>query len=339
MFEFAWIHALWLLPLPIMVYLFSPERQNNQQTSLYFPHVQAFSEQHGQRVNKHWLKKIIAILAWCALVVACARPMWYSEPIPIPTEGRDLMLAVDLSGSMKQEDMQIERRVVNRLDMVKSVMDDFIERRVGDRLGLILFADTAYLQTPLTYDRDTVKQLLSESVLGLVGESTAIGDAIGLAVKRFTERELSNRVLILLTDGSNTAGNITIEQALQLAKANEVTIYSIGVGSEEIVQNSFFGPRRINPSSDLDETTLIKLSRETGGEYFRARDANELSQIYELLDVLEPIEGEAQTLRPQRELFHFPMAFAMILMGALVIAPLIVRLKNNLVSREVSLNE
>ena len=145
------------------------------------------------------------------------------------SEGRDLMLAVDLSGSMEVDDMQVNNQAVNRLQMVKYVLTQFIERRVGDRLGLILFADTAYLQTPLTHDRTTVQEMLREAELRMIGEKTAIGDAIGLAAKRFEDKADSNRILILLADGQNTSGNLEPESALELAKEKDITIYTIGL--------------------------------------------------------------------------------------------------------------
>ena len=224
-----------------------------------------------------------------------------------------MMLAVDLSGSMKIDDMQLNGRQVNRLTMTKSVVYDFIQRRVGDRLGLILFADTAYVQAPLTYDRDTVSTLLSEAVIGLVGEQTAIGDAIGLAVKRFDERDESNNVLILLTDGQNTAGNITPEQAKELAINKGVKVYTIGVGADKMLIQSFFGSREINPSQELDEGMLTDIATSTGGQYFRARNAQELEAIYQQLDALEPIEGETRKMRPLSALFYYPLAAAIML--------------------------
>ena len=197
--------------------------------------------------------------------------------------------------------------------MTKSVVYDFIQRRVGDRLGLILFADTAYVQAPLTYDRDTVSTLLSEAVIGLVGEQTAIGDAIGLAVKRFDERDESNNVLILLTDGQNTAGNITPEQAKELAINKGVKVYTIGVGADKMLIQSFFGSREINPSQELDEGMLTDIATSTGGQYFRARNAQELEAIYQQLDALEPIEGETRKMRPLSALFYYPLAAAIML--------------------------
>ena len=187
------------------------------------------------------------------------------------------------------------------------------QRRVGDRIGLILFADTAYVQAPLTYDRDTVSTLLSEAVIGLVGEQTAIGDAIGLAVKRFDEREESNNVLILLTDGQNTAGNITPEQAKELAISKGVKVYTIGVGADKMLIQSFFGSRQINPSQELDEGMLTDIATSTGGQYFRARNAQELQAIYQQLDALEPIEGETRKMRPLSALFYYPLGAAILL--------------------------
>jgi Ca-activated chloride channel family protein len=231
----------------------------------------------------------------------------------VPTEGREMMIAVDLSGSMQVEDMQINGRTVNRLDMLKVLLGDFIERRTGDRLGLILFGDDAYMQTPMTFDRKTVQQMLDEAVLGLVGKQTAIGDAIALAVKRFDTKKESNRVLLLLTDGQNTAGKITPEQALELAVAKDITIYSVGIGADVMIQNSIFGKRQINPSSELDEESLQQLASKTGGYYFRARDSKGMGEIYELLDALEPIEQDQQQMRPLTALFYWPLTIALLL--------------------------
>jgi Ca-activated chloride channel family protein len=330
MFEFVWWPLLFVLPLPILVRWLVPAKSKDAQVALYFPHVTQVAQSSGRKTGGSVIKLIIVSIAWIALVIASARPIWFGEPIAIPSEGRDLMLAVDLSTSMRQQDMVVNSRRVDRLEMVKSVMDDFIDRRIGDRIGLILFGDTAYLQAPLTFDRSIVERFLNESVIGLVGDSTAIGDAIGLAVKRFKDKERSNRVLILLTDGRNTAGNISIEQALALAVSNEVTVYAIGVGSDQQVQNSVFGQRIINPSSDLDERTLVNIAKETGGEYFRAKSTEELAQIYALLDLLEPVEGSDQTLRPREELFYYPLVFSVVLSALMAIWPILLIAVRNL---------
>lgn len=312
MFEFLWWWALLALPLPILAYLL-PAKQQSQGAALRVPMMTAGLPTDQKKPGKSRINLILATLAWSALVVATARPQWLGEPVSIPAEGRDLMIAVDLSGSMKIDDMEVNGRQVDRLVMIKSVLSKFIERRVGDRLGLILFADTAYLQAPLTYDRETVEKLLGESLIGLVGEQTAIGDAIGLAIKRFQTREESNKVLILLTDGQNTAGNISPAQANELAINEKVTVYTIGVGADQMMVKSFFGNRQVNPSQELDEDMLTEIADSTGGQYFRARDAQSLEQIYATLDELEPIARESRQMRPLTALFYYPLGLSLLL--------------------------
>jgi Ca-activated chloride channel family protein len=339
MFEFAWIWVFAMLPLPLLIYFMLPRKATSESAALLVPNYLKVQSHAGKSTKKSTLRLILATLIWCCLVSAAARPQLLGEPVSIPNEGRDLMIAVDLSGSMKQDDMRINGRAVNRLVMTKYVLRDFIKRRIGDRLGLILFADTAYLQAPLTFDRDTVKTLLDESVLGLVGERTAIGDAIGLAVKRFDDKEESNRVLILLTDGANTAGNITPEQANELAIDKGVTIYTIGLGAEVQEVASVFGRRTINPSQDLDERLLIEVARSTGGQYFRARDTQELEAIYATLDRLEPIEGEGQKLRPLTALFYFPLGIAVIISALYALFYLLKQAFFNLQKRRTLITE
>lgn len=312
MFEFAWWWVLFVLPLPLLMLLL-PARTQAQHVALKVPGVRPDHQSSSLKVGRSRWRSILAVLIWILLVVASARPQWLGEPVSIPDEGREMMLAVDLSGSMKIDDMSLNGRQVNRLTMTKSVLYDFIKRRVGDRLGLILFADTAYVQAPLTFDRETVATLLDEAVIGLVGEQTAIGDAIGLAVKRFDEKDESNKVLILLTDGQNTAGNITPEQAKELAVNKGVTVYTIGVGADRMLVQSFFGSRQVNPSQELDEEMLTDIANATGGQYFRARDVEDLESIYQTLDRLEPIEGESRKMRPLTALFYYPLAAALLL--------------------------
>lgn len=322
MFEFAWGWAIFALPLPLLAFAL-PAKQQTLGAALRVPVLTAGLQGEVKKPSKSRLNLLLAILAWIALVMAAARPQWLGEPVSIPAEGRDLMIAVDLSGSMKIDDMEVNGRQVDRLVMIKSVLRKFIQRRVGDRLGLILFADTAYLQAPLTYDRDTVEKLLGEAVIGLVGEQTAIGDAIGLAIKRFKGRSESNRVLILLTDGQNTAGNISPEQANELAISENVTVYTIGVGADQMLVQSFFGRRQVNPSQELDEDMLTEIAQSTGGQYFRARDAASLEQIYATLDELEPIERESRQMRPLQSLFFYPLGFALLMTVLIGVQPIL----------------
>tara|TARA_R110001583_G_scaffold2233_26_gene16515 strand:- start:1470 stop:2459 length:990 start_codon:yes stop_codon:yes gene_type:complete len=313
MIIFAWPWLLLLFPLPLLVYWLPKKNSNRTSAALIMPQlIESASIEVTSRSNKK-IPLVILSLCWLLAVLALSQPQWLGDAIDIPTEGREMMIAVDLSGSMQIEDMSLNGSTVNRLEMLKVVLGDFIKRRVGDRLGLILFADDAYMQTPMTFDRKTVKQMLDESVLGLVGRKTAIGDAIALAVKRFDAKQKSNKVLLLLTDGQNTAGKISPEEALELAVAKDITIYSIGIGADVMLQQSLFGTRRVNPSSELDEKTLTKLAKQTGGKYFRARDSQSMNQIYQLLDQLEPIEQEQQQMRPLTALFYWPLALALLI--------------------------
>ena len=317
--SFMWWWAGLLFPLPWIIQWLFGEAQNNQTKPIFMPFYQQLTQAASHTKRKAPARSTLLFIAWSTLIISVCRPVYYGEPISIPNEGRDLMVAVDLSGSMQTQDMVVNGNEVDRLVMVKTVLGDFIQRRVGDRIGLILFADTAYLQAPLTFDRTTVEQLLSETVIGLVGDSTAIGDAIGLAAKRFSDKPNVNKVLILLTDGQNTAGNITPDQALSLAVGQNIKIYPIGVGADAMTVNSLFGQRQVNPSADLDEGLLTRLAKDTGGQYFRARDTQELEQIYRLLDRIEPVEDNQQTLRPQHALFYWSLTVTLAALALLAL--------------------
>ncbi|MDD1795071.1 VWA domain-containing protein [Enterovibrio makurazakiensis] len=315
MFEFVWWWAFILLPLPLLVYKLA--KPVPTPAAIHLPRLPTGLGGQHQRSR---FRPIIMTLFWVSLVVAAARPIWYGDPIQIQPEHRDMMLAVDLSGSMAMEDMVMSNgSTTDRLSAVKDVLADFITKREGDRVGLVLFADHGYLQTPLTLDRNTVAQQLERAVLGLIGESTAIGEGLGVATKTFIDSQAPQRVIILLSDGANTAGVIDPLEAAQLAKDNDVTIYTIGVGADSMIQRSFFGSRRVNPSQDLDEKTLTEIAKMTGGEYFRARDRKELETIYQLIDQLEPISTVQQTWRPRDELFRFPLGLALALSVVIVV--------------------
>lgn len=315
MFEFAWPLVFLALPLPLLVYLLTPA-QTRQEAALRVPFFQQLAglQQHSSgRAPRHWLQQLLLALVWLLCVSAAARPQWVGDPIQLPATGRDLLLAVDISGSMETPDMVLQNRNLQRIDVVKFVVSDFVSRRENDRLGLILFGSNAYLQAPLTFDRNTVQTLLQEAQLGFAGQQTAIGDAIGLAIKRLRDRPESSRVLILLSDGANTAGEVDPRQAAELAKLSGVKIYTIGLGADEMIQQTLFGRRRVNPSADLDEDTMQYIADKTGGQYFRARNPEELVRIYAELDQLEPIEQDDEVFRPISALFHWPLAAAMLL--------------------------
>lgn len=316
MIHLEWPWLLTVLPLPLLVRWLLPAHTKPDQAALKVPFLDDFIEvEASTRSQKRQWPLLLAAIAWLLLVLASARPQWLGEPIEQAVSGRDLMLAVDLSGSMEVQDFIINKRAVDRLTAIKWVANDFINRRVGDRLGLILFGSQAYLQTPLTFDRLTVMTLLNEAAIGLAGDNTAIGDAIGLAIKRLQNQPVDSRVLILLTDGANTAGEVSPLKAAELAAANHLKIYTIGVGADEMIVRSFFGNRKVNPSADLDENTLVKIAESTGGRYFRARNTDELNNIYMLLDKLEPVEKDKQFFRPRTDLFYWPLAMALLLAG------------------------
>lgn len=314
MIEFAWPYVFYLLPLPIVLRLIFGRSRSGGAAALRVPHPQEFTpfSGGGAALPPRW-RRLLILFCWLLLVGAASNPQWVGEPIELPLKGRDLLLAADLSGSMSTEDFQYRDRMIDRLTAVKLVAGEFIDRRVGDRIGLILFGRQAYLQTPLTFDRTTVRTLLHEAAVGLAGKETAIGNAIGLAVKRLKDRDLRDKIVILLTDGANTAGEIEPLKAAELAAAEGLKIYTIGIGADEMIVRSFFGSRRVNPSADLDETTLKAIAEQTGGRYFRARDTAQLEEIYRLIDRLEPVEQDARVYRPLTALFVYPLAAALLL--------------------------
>ncbi|MBB1322791.1 VWA domain-containing protein [Shewanella sp. SR43-8] len=308
MLAFYWPWLLLLLPLPLLIKRINIDSVGGH---LQLPGI-ATTMTHSRAV-KHKVSRKRYWLMWTFILLAIARPQWLGDPIELPAKGRDLMMAVDLSGSMQIEDMVINGQTVNRFTLIQHVLSDFIERRKGDRLGLILFADHAYLQAPLTLDRRSVATFLDDAQIGLVGKQTAIGEAIALAVKRFDKVDESNRVLILLTDGSNNAGNIDPEVAAQIAAKRNVTIYTIGVGAEMLERRTIFGKERINPSMDLDEEQLKKLASITKGRYFRARNSEELNSIYQEIDKLEPVSRDQLSYRPKSELFYWPLLMSLLI--------------------------
>ncbi|MFA5019417.1 MAG: VWA domain-containing protein [Methylobacter sp.] len=321
MIHFEWPWLLAALPLPLLIRWLVPAKMPVEQAALKVPFLDDFSDIETRAVSQtqQW-PLLLAAIAWLFLVIACTRPQWLGEPIEQAVSGRDLMLAVDLSGSMEEQDFVINKRSVDRLTAAKMVAADFINRRVGDRVGLILFGTQAYLQTPLTFDRKTVMTLLNEAVIGLAGDNTAIGDAIGLAVKRLKSEQVNSRVLVLMTDGANTAGEVSPLKAAELAAVNHLKIYTIGIGADEMIVRSFFGNRKVNPSVDLDEKTLIKIAESTGGQYYRARNTDELNNIYMRLDELEPVEKDKQYFRPRSELYYWPLSLALGLAAVIVLS-------------------
>ena len=314
MLEFEWSWLFFLLPLPLLMRrLTSPVKQYREQ-ALQVPFLDDFNHAPATSKSNHfsWLILMLSLAAWLALVTAVARPVMVGESISLPVKGRNIMLAIDLSGSMREQDYRLGSQWVDRLTATKFVAHEFIQRRKGDRIGLILFADQAYLQTPLTFDRETINKMLSEAALGLAGQKTAIGDAIGLAVKRLRAQDDNEHVLILLTDGENTAGNVGVYESAEVALQQNIKIYTVGIGADRQQSINFF------QRSSLDEVTLKKIASMTKGKYFRARDTQEFQRIYEELDRLEPIVREQEQWRPRTDLFYLPLAIALLLFSLAV---------------------
>ncbi len=311
MIHLAWPWMALLLPLPWLRYALSAPAEPGD-SSVYVPFATNIVRgQTNLSARTSWARLIFAAI-WLLLVVAAMRPQWLGEPVPIPTTGRRLMLAVDVSGSMATEDMA---GGASRLRVVQSVAGQFIDGRHGDRVGLILFGTRPYLQAPLTTDLATVHRFLNEAVIGVAGTETAIGDAIGLAIKRLRAESGTGHpapgqtVLVLLTDGENDAGAMPPLEAARLAAQAGLRIYTIGVGAAP--GSGFFDLGGGN--TDLDEDTLKAIAKATGGEYFRATDAAALQAVYRQIDRLEPAAGNQQWLRPADEWFTWPLAAALLL--------------------------
>lgn len=327
MFEFAWPWLFLILPLPLLFrWLLPPVKQDSTALNITFiEELESISGQSSYSTTATWQKTLPFIIIWCLLVFAAARPQWIGDLLPVQPTGRDLLLAVDTSGSMEAEDMTWQGDNVDRLVLIKKLFGPFIENRVGDRVGLILFGSNAYLQSPLTFDRKTVKTWLDESMIGIAGTQTAIGDAIVLSVKRLYNQEEKARVLVLITDGSNNVGRMTPEQATQLAKQAKVKIYTIGIGSDKMIR---YGFSYYPASADLDEDALKEIAKSTGGQYFRARTEADLTKISKILDQLEPVNQQLDQARYIQEYYYWPLIIAILLSLLLVINRLFPNLRN-----------
>ena len=301
--------ALALLPAPLLAWwLLPPYRERRDAVRVPFfegiaAAVGARPERGGVLPKRNLLQKLLAPIVWLLIVVAAARPQWVEPPIEKTESARDLMLAVDLSGSMETRDMfDPNGERIDRLEAVKLVLDDFIMRRVGDRLGVVVFGNQALLQAPFTRDHDLVRALLAQTRPKMAGPQTMLGDAIGLTVKAFEQSEAEDRVLVLLTDGNDTGSKIPPSKAAEIAAENGVTIHTVAVG---------------DPSSageaELDLETLGAIARLTGGETFAAGDRAELETVYRRIDELAPLEIETISYRPTRPLFHWPLGAALAL--------------------------
>lgn len=312
-----------LLPLPFLVRRFLPPVKGLHGDALRVPFLRDIADisirsggmwraaaAGGEKTSPAfwWL-----CLVWLFLTAAAARPQWLGEPVRIRNYGRDIMLVMDISTSMREPDFVLNRRRIDRLTAVKLAADDFIKRRKNDRIGLVLFGTRAYLQSPVTFDRQSVREILRSMDAGMAGNSTSIGDALGLALKSIRESGGSEeRIIILLTDGENNDGSLSMAQAINLARNEKVKVYTIGVGAENAFVRSLFGMRIAMPGG-IDEEGLKRLAEETKGNYFRAGDTEGLQKIYAEIDRLEPSANEDQFVREAKDLFYWPLSAALLL--------------------------
>lgn len=325
--HFANPQAAWLLLLPLVVYFMFPAIKKTYGDALKVPFladIKQIQSVSGKGISFKpavfsAIKIFLLALVWVLMVLALCRPQWVGKPIPVKNEGREILLVVDISNSMSEEDFQYKNKMYSRLTAVKNVIDNFIDKRTSDRIGLVLFGTQAYLQAPLTYDKQSVKEILWNADAGMAGNSTSIGDAVGVALKNLAESEgkPENKVIILLTDGENNDGSLSLPQAIALAKEEGVKIYTIGAGSDS--ENFFGGLFSIPVNTGLDEESLQALAEETKGNYFRAKDVNSLFQIYNEIDKLEPMTSEGRYVQEVKELYLYAAAMALILFMILVL--------------------
>lgn len=326
MFEIANPWILLALPAPFIVYRFFSRRKIKSAAALRVPFYQDVTQipQTAQTSSKNFFHGLwFLFLVWCLFVFAASGPQLVGKPMELKRSGRDIMLAIDISASMETPDMQINHQQVDRLAAIQSIARGFIKDREGDRLGLILFGTHAYLLTPMTYDHDTLTSMLNDASIGLAGPQTAIGDAIGLAIKRLIEYPKEDRILVLLTDGVNNAGQVSALSAANMAAKYHIKIYTIGFGAERAVVESFMGPQVVNPSADLDETTLKKIADITHGLYFRAKDTKALQKVYDTLNQVEPLAKNQGVYRPLTPLYPWPLGLGLLLSAGLFSWPLL----------------
>jgi Ca-activated chloride channel family protein len=316
MFEFAWPFLLALLPIPLLIWWWLPPYRA-QQASVQVPFFDRLAAATGQTpqqgavvLQRRAVQMIVASLIWILIMTALARPQWVGDPLTREISARDLILAIDISGSMDRRDFRSSSgEMLTRLDGVKRVIADFVARRKGDRIALILFGTKAYVQVPFTQDLQMAQQLLEQTQVGMAGQQTALGDTIGLAIKTFDKSTAKQKLLILLTDGNDTASRVPPEHASDIARQNGVVIYTIGVGDPAA-----------SGESRVDLSVLQNIANSTQGRFFRAEDGAQLAAIYADIDKLAPTKLDTQSWRPKLPLFQWPLGAAVILGLALWLA-------------------
>jgi len=306
-FTYPWLFVL--LPLPLLVYRLAPAHQEPR-LAVYVPFMHVLSRLTGGATGpgaaitrRRRLQLLQIVLSWLALVIALARPVWLGEAVTRESPMRDMLVALDLSGSMETADFSdAAGQPAQRLDAAKQVLDSFLSHRDGDRVGLVFFGSAAFVQAPFTDDLQVVRELLDEAQVRMLGPRTVLGDAIGMAIPLFERSEVDERVLIALTDGNDTGSLVPPVRAAEIARDHAVRIFTIAMGDPQAAGEQA-----------LDEATLRSVAETTGGGYYHAADRAELERVYAELDRLTPRLVESQSFRPQSELYHWPLAFALLL--------------------------
>jgi Ca-activated chloride channel family protein len=313
MFELTLPWVLIALPLPLLLWFLLPSAAKQLPRALKVPF---FNDMMANIQSKHIshdtsTQIVIPLIIWSLLLLAFSGPRWVGEPRPLKREGHNIMLALDLSGSMELDDMRMQGQPATRLEVVKRAASQFVADRTNDKIGLILFGTQAYLQTPLTYDHQNVLNRIADATVGLAGKTTSIGDALGLAVKRLQKVPSQGRVIILLTDGVNNSGVLTPIKAAELANDSKIKIYTIGLGVEnqntQLANNLFLN---LNTGAELDEDTLKEVANITHGRYFRASDTQSLQAVYQTINQMETVSNDNKVVRPQHDYYTWPLALA-----------------------------
>lgn len=315
MFELTLPWAFIALPLPLIVWFLLPRVPLQLPAALrvpFFSDLMSMMEGNPYRIDKP-AQSMLLLFIWALLLFALSGPRWVGEPLPIAREGHNIMLALDLSGSMELDDMVQNSRRVSRLAVVKRAAMQFVNERKTDKIGLILFGTQAYLQTPLTYDHHSVIMRIEDATVGLAGKTTSIGDALGLAIKRLQHVPKEGRVIILLTDGVNNSGVLAPLKAAELAATEGIKIYTIGLGANNDPKLARALFMSLNVDMDLDEDTLKEIAKMTGGRYFRATNGQSLQAVYQTINKMETVTQEKQTIRPQHDYYAWPLASALFL--------------------------
>lgn len=308
--EFPWVLAL--LPLPLLVWwLLPPYREESASVRLAFfgdvASAAGLKPQGGAVIlKKNWLQKVLAPLTWGLIVLALARPQYVEPPVQKVQPARDLLMSLDLSQSMDTRDFRTPAgQLETRVEAVKVVVDGFVQRRKGDRIGVVVFGDAPFPLAPFTLDHATVRMLIEQMIPGMAGPRTALGDSIGLGIKMFEDSKASEKVMILLTDGTDTASRMPPDRAAEIARENGIRIYTIGMGNPEA-----------SGEAKVDTATLQKIAETTGGAYYFGQDQSQLEDIYATLDRITPANYKTLSWRPKRDLFQYPLGAAVLIVLA-----------------------